>query len=77
MDAYPAVSARLYLTNRSVKLIDEGIDIALRIGHLPDSASVAIRVGEVRRVGRPRPVTGRGVHALSNRVIWSNTRSLQ
>jgi DNA-binding transcriptional LysR family regulator len=50
MDAFPAVSARLYLTDRSVKLIDEGIDIALRIAHLPDSTSVAIRVGEVRRV---------------------------
>jgi DNA-binding transcriptional LysR family regulator len=50
MDAFPAVSARLHLTDRTVKLIDEGIDIALRIGHLPDSTSVAIRVGEVRRV---------------------------
>jgi DNA-binding transcriptional LysR family regulator len=50
MDMFPAVSARLYLADRSVKLIDEGIDIALRIGHLPDSTSVAIRVGEVRRV---------------------------
>jgi DNA-binding transcriptional LysR family regulator len=50
MDAFPAVSARLHLTDRSVKMIDEGIDLALRIGHLPDSTSVAIRVGEVRRV---------------------------
>jgi DNA-binding transcriptional LysR family regulator len=55
MDAFPAVSARLYLTDRSVKLIDEGIDIALRIGHLPDSAAVAIRVGEVRRVVAAAP----------------------
>jgi DNA-binding transcriptional LysR family regulator len=50
MDAYPAVSARLYLVDRAVKLIDEGIDIALCIAHLPDSTSIAIRVGEVRRV---------------------------
>jgi DNA-binding transcriptional LysR family regulator len=55
MDAYPAVSARLYLADRAVKLIDEGIDIALRIGHLPDSTSVAIRVGEVRRVVAAAP----------------------
>jgi DNA-binding transcriptional LysR family regulator len=50
MDAYPAVSARLYLLDRPMKLIDEGIDIALRIGYLPDSTLVGIRVGEARRV---------------------------
>jgi DNA-binding transcriptional LysR family regulator len=50
IDAFPAVSARLHLTDRTVKLIDEGVDVALRIAHLPDSTSVAIRVGEVRRV---------------------------
>lgn len=50
MDAHPAVSARLYLLDRPVNLIDEGIDVALRIAHLPDSTLVATRVGEVRRV---------------------------
>jgi DNA-binding transcriptional LysR family regulator len=33
-----------------VSLIDEGIDVALRIAHLPDSSMVAVRVGEVRRI---------------------------
>src|ERR1700730_935009 len=46
LDAYPAVSAKLYLLDRPVNLIDEGIDAALRIAHLPDSSMV----GEVRRV---------------------------
>jgi DNA-binding transcriptional LysR family regulator len=50
LDAYPSVSARLYLLDRPVNLIDEGIDAALRIAHLPDSSMVAVRVGEVRRV---------------------------
>jgi DNA-binding transcriptional LysR family regulator len=50
LDAYSAVSARLYLLDRPVNLIDEGIDAALRIAHLPDSSMVAVRVGEVRRV---------------------------
>jgi DNA-binding transcriptional LysR family regulator len=50
LDAYPAVSAKLYLLDRPVNLIDEGIDAALRIAHLPDSSMVAVRVGEVRRV---------------------------
>jgi len=35
------VSARLYLLDRPVNLIDEGIDVALRIQHLPDSSFVA------------------------------------
>ena len=50
MDAYPTVSIRLLLLDRPVSLIDEGVDIALRIAHLTDSTHVAIRLGEVRRV---------------------------
>jgi DNA-binding transcriptional LysR family regulator len=50
LDAYPAVSAKLYLIDDPVNLIDEGIDVALRISHLPDSSMIAVRVGEVRRV---------------------------
>jgi len=50
LDIYPAVSGRLYLFDTMVNLIDEGIDVALRIGNLPDSTSVAVRIGEVRRV---------------------------
>ena len=50
LDAYPTVSARLYLLDRLVNMIDEGVDAALRIAHLPDSSMVAVRVGEVRRV---------------------------
>jgi DNA-binding transcriptional LysR family regulator len=53
--AFPAVTGRLYLTDRSVKLIDEGVDIALRIAHLPDSSSTAIWAGEVRRVVAAAP----------------------
>jgi len=55
LDAYPAVSVRLYLLDRFVNLIDEGIDVALRIAHLPDSRLVATRVGEVRRVVAAAP----------------------
>lgn len=50
LDANPMVTARLYLLDRFVNLIDEGIDVALRIGHLADSSMVATRVGEVRRI---------------------------
>lgn len=50
MDAFPAVSVRLHLLDRPANLIDEGIDVALRIAHLPDSTLVAVGVGQVRRV---------------------------
>lgn len=50
LDAYPTVSAKLYLLDRPVNLIDEGIDVALRVAHLPDSSMIAVRVGEVRRI---------------------------
>lgn len=57
LGVHPAVSARLLLLDRPVNLIDEGVDIALRIGHLPDSSLIATRLGgDVRRVvvGSPR-----------------------
>jgi DNA-binding transcriptional LysR family regulator len=50
LDAFPSVSAKLCLVDRPVNLIEEGVDIAMRIAHLPDSSMIAVRVGEVRRV---------------------------
>lgn len=51
LGAYPLVSARLLLVDRSVHLVDEGVDVALRVGQLPDSSLVATLVGDgVRRV---------------------------
>jgi DNA-binding transcriptional LysR family regulator len=47
---YPLVQIRYLLLNRVTNLVDEGIDVALRIAALPDSALIALRVGEVRRV---------------------------
>lgn len=50
MQQYPTVTVRMHLLERSVNLIDEGMDLALRITHLADSTLVAHRIGEVRRV---------------------------
>ena len=51
LDAYPMVSVRLILLDRPVSLIEEGIDVAMRIAELPDSSLIATRIGtEVRRV---------------------------
>ncbi len=50
LDAFPTVTAKLVLLDQPANLIDEGIDVALRIGHLVDLSMVAVRVGEVRKV---------------------------
>lgn len=50
LDAYPAVNARLLLLDRVVNVIEEGLDVAVRIGELPDSSLTAVGVGHVRRV---------------------------
>jgi DNA-binding transcriptional LysR family regulator len=48
--AHPEVTADLLFVDRMVSLVEEGLDVAVRIGHLADSSLVAISVGEVRRV---------------------------
>lgn len=50
LDHYPEVSARTLFVDRIVNLMDEGLDLAIRIGHLPDSSLTARRVGSVRLV---------------------------
>ena len=48
--AHREVSVRTLLVDRVVNLLDEGIDVAVRIGALPDSSLTAVPVGQVRRV---------------------------
>ncbi len=47
---YPQVSASCWFMDRIVNMMDEGVDVAVRIGELPDSSMQAVRVGRVRRV---------------------------
>ena len=72
---YPDVTINAVLVDRIVNMVEEGIDVAVRIGDLPDSNQHAIRVGEVRRVicGSPEYFAeyGRPVHphALSGAPV--------
>ena len=60
--AHPDVTGELLFVNRVVSLVEEGVDVAVRIGHLADSSLVAIPVGKVRRVvcGSPAYLRGHG-----------------
>jgi DNA-binding transcriptional LysR family regulator len=50
MEAFPEVGLRLLLTDRVVDTADENIDVAIRIGALPESTMIASRIGSIRLV---------------------------
>lgn len=62
---HPQVTVNALLVDRLVNMVDEGLDVAIRIGQLPDSNLQAVKVGQIRpvvcaapafldRVGRPQ-----------------------
>lgn len=72
---YPDVDAQCVFVDRVVNLVDEGLDVAVRIGELPDSSLRAVGVGQVRRMlvaspayiaahGRPQRPDDLGEHVL-------------
>ncbi|MVV51494.1 LysR family transcriptional regulator [Pseudomonas sp. PB120] len=62
LSQFPEVCINGLLVDRVVSMVEEGIDVAVRIGELPDSNQHAIHVGEVRRVvcGSPRLLATHG-----------------
>lgn len=61
--AFPEVQMRLQLTDRYVNLVEDHVDLAVRIGELPDSSLIATRVGLIRKVvcASPAYLERRGV----------------
>jgi DNA-binding transcriptional LysR family regulator len=47
---YPEVAGELRLSDRMINLVEDGVDLAVRIGHLADSTLVARHAGEMRRI---------------------------
>uniref|UniRef100_C5CLC3 Transcriptional regulator, LysR family n=1 Tax=Variovorax paradoxus (strain S110) TaxID=543728 RepID=C5CLC3_VARPS len=50
LSLFPEVEINCWFVDRVVNLVDEGVDVAIRIGELPDSSLQAIKVGQVREV---------------------------
>jgi DNA-binding transcriptional LysR family regulator len=61
--AYPEIKVRLLQSDRAVNLLEEHVDLAVRLGNLPDSSLIATRVGLIRRVlcASPRYLEAHGV----------------
>lgn len=55
LKAYPEITVRLHLADSVVNLVDDHLDVAVRVGKLPDSNLIATRVGEVRWVSCASP----------------------
>jgi DNA-binding transcriptional LysR family regulator len=53
---YPAVNVNCWFLDRIVNLVDEGADVAVRIGELPSSSLQAVAVGKVRRILCAAPI---------------------
>jgi DNA-binding transcriptional LysR family regulator len=65
LDEYPQIDIRLLLLDRVVSLVDEGLDLGVRIGQPRDSSLLAVRVGQVRRIvcAAPQYLARHGVPA--------------
>ena len=65
--------------DRVVNMVDEGVDVAIRIGELPDSTMQAIRVGQVRRVvcASPAYLKAQGIPLTPRRLAPARHRLSQ
>jgi DNA-binding transcriptional LysR family regulator len=70
MKAYQDVDVRFLLSDRVVNLVEERVDLALRIGELPDSSLVATRLGSIRQVTCASP------HYLKLRGVPKDAQAL-
>jgi DNA-binding transcriptional LysR family regulator len=67
LNAYPDIDIRIVLADRVMNLHEDAIDVAVRIGVLPDSSLIATRVGTIRQVvcGSPDYFASSGLFGVS------------
>jgi DNA-binding transcriptional LysR family regulator len=70
LKAYPKIDVHLVLNDRVMSLSEEQIDVALRMGALPDSTLRALRLGVIRRVfcASPAYLAARGTPRTPNEL---------
>ena len=84
LEQYPDIEIDAFYVDRVTNLMDEGLDVAVRIADLPDSGLSAVRVGSVRRVlcaapqylaerGSPDTPSGLATHDLIDFVNLTRT----
>jgi DNA-binding transcriptional LysR family regulator len=68
LKAYPEIDVELVLSDRIMSLPEEQIDVALRMGPLPDSSLMALRLGGIRRIfcASPTYLAARGTPRTPN-----------
>ncbi len=82
MDRYAGITLTTLFVDRIAHMLDEGLDVAVRIAALPDSTLTAVRVGSVRRQicaapaylarhGRPRDIADLAGHRLIDHTNMS------
>lgn len=50
LKSYPDINIQLILNDRSLNMLEEHIDIAFRVGELPDSSMVAVKLASIRKI---------------------------
>jgi DNA-binding transcriptional LysR family regulator len=79
LQRYPEVQVEALFLDRTINMVEEGVDVGVRIGELPDSSMRALRVGSIRRVlvASPAYLEERGTpdspHALALHTLIASS----
>jgi len=79
LSRFPEIAVSLMLTDRVARFPDDQIDVAVRVGALPDNSLIATRLGEVRRVicGSPDYLESYGLPLIPDDLVRHNVISFE